>query len=383
MLHYKYGGSTAKRLINCPAWVELAEDIPHGTRISEAATLGTALHELIDRSLSDEDYDPAGAIAATVEGVLITKAHILEKIYPALDVFEDIIEQYDLEFITERTMQGKHPDMGGTSDFIGWNIENNILVCLDYKSGDGVIVNAEGNDQLLFYTALATQSDEVPLELDLDTRIIVGIVQPTDRRDEILDTWETDLKTLHNWGDEYARALNTAERGGAKPNAGNWCQFCPVEAVCPTKTGLAAQAMRLPVDSADLESLNAAMAVVTEVEDWTKAVRKLAHDQAEQGVPIKGWKLVNKRASRIWNDVAAVSKKFKSMRSLKLEDYMDMKLMSPPKLEKICKNKGVDFDKFSDYISAVSSGTTLAVEDDKRQAVVPVPALKALADRLN
>ena len=69
------------------------------------------------------------------------------------------------------------------------------------------------------------------------------------------------------------------------------------------------------------KELNKAMSIVEEVETWTKAVRKLAHEQAEQGVPIKGWKLVAKRASRVWNEPEKVEGKLKLMRSLVAKDY--------------------------------------------------------------
>jgi len=119
-----------------------------------------------------------------------------------------------------------------------------------------------------------------------------------------------------------------------------------------------------------------------ELEGWIKAVKKLAHEQAEAGVKIEGYKLVNKRATRVWNDVEAVMKKVRLAKKLKINEACDIKLKSPPQLEKLCKTKKVDFKNYSDYITAVSTGTTLVKEDDKRPEALPNLALKALADRL-
>jgi len=49
-----------------------------------------------------------------------------------------------------------------------------------------------------------------------------------------------------------------------------------------------------------------------------------------------------------------------------------MKLKSPPQMEKVCKTKKVDFKKYEDLFSSVSSGTTMAHADDKREAALPI-----------
>jgi len=376
--HYKFGGSTAKRTINCPAWVNQAEGIPRAPA-SQAAKLGTTLHSIIEQCLENPELAPEYFNGQTVEGVLITSEHTVSKIIPALDAFEDLIEEYDLEFLLEQTYE-LTKDVGGTPDFIGWSAEKNVVVMADYKSGDGIMVDAEGSDQLLFYVRIALST--LPIKLNKKTRLIMAIIQPTERRDYVVDIWETDLNTLNDWTREYDAALHESTNPNTLPNAGEWCKFCPAEATCPAKTGEAHAALRLQTDSMELAALNDAMKIVKSVEDWAAAVRKMAHEQAEQGVKIEGWKLVNKRASRVWNEPDAIAAKLKSMRSMKLEDYMNMKLMTPPQLEKICKQKKVDFDKVQDYISSVSSGTTLAVDSDKRAEIVPSAALKALADRL-
>jgi hypothetical protein len=141
--------------------------------------------------------------------------------------------------------------------------------------------------------------------------------------------------------------------------------------------------MRISKDSTELASLNEAMSMVDEVESWVRAVRKLAHEQAELGVKIDGWKLVAKRATRVWNDEEAVASIFKKARKLKQADYQNVKMKSPAQIEKVCKQKDVDFSKFEEYISSVSSGSTLAHEEDKRPELpLSVNGLSAVIDRL-
>ena len=75
-------------------------------------------------------------------------------------------------------------------------------------------------------------------------------------------------------------------------------------------------------------------------------------------------------------------KKVRLAKKIKLENACDIKLKSPPQLEKLCKSLKVDFKSYSNYIASVSYGTTLVKESDKRPEALPNLALKALADRL-
>lgn len=113
------------------------------------------------------------------------------------------------------------------------------------------------------------------------------------------------------------------------------------------------------------------MAMVSALETWCKEVKTAAHLALEQGAKVPGFKLVNKRALRVWSDQEAVEDKVRKAKKLKMADAFTLKLLSPPQLEKVCKEKGIPFKAYTEYITSHSSGTTLAPESDKRQAVTP------------
>ena len=116
-----------------------------------------------------------------------------------------------------------------------------------------------------------------------------------------------------------------------------------------------------------------------ELTAWIKEVERVALEQLQLGTAIKGYKLVNKKAARVWNDLPAIESKIKKARSIKTDEAFVSKLKTPAQLEKLCKELGIDFDKqYGSYISKVSSGTTLAKESDKRAAAVPVAGLAQL-----
>lgn len=382
--HYKYGSSTAERTINCPAWATLSADIPRGPA-SAAAEEGTAMHSIYEDCLNDGLKYPEDFIGKVINGIKITEA-MAEKVTTALEATDIFIDEYGLFYKTEYTMEHS-PVVGGTIDFLGWNKEHNVVCLTDLKTGDGYLVNAKNNSQLLFGAALAIQDKDLKLYewVTAATKIILVIVQPSDRRDDPVDYWETDLLTVTQFWDSFIEAVRLGENGGV-PNSGRWCKFCAAQATCPEKTGVAQAALRLNVNSKERETLNAALQIVDEVEDWVRAVRKLAHEQMELGVKFDGWKLVPKRATRQWGDEYAVESFCLDnpdvYTKIQQEELYEHKFLSVAKLEKLFSAKGIDKGSLEDYIVKQSSGTTMAHEDDKRDAVYPINVLAEMAKKL-
>ena len=103
-------------------------------------------------------------------------------------------------------------------------------------------------------------------------------------------------------------------------------------------------------------------AEVALLEQWIADLRALAHQALEAGVEVTGWKLVEKRATRKWVDeektAASLSEQFTH------DEIYDQKLKSPAQMEKLLKKSGMEIPE--GLVVAVSSGTTIAPEDDPR-----------------
>lgn len=378
-VHAKYGGSTAARTLACPAWQKLSEGIPESPA-SYPAQLGTALHEVLEACLRDPDCNPFDAAGTIVEGIKITTEHITTKIYPALDAFEDLMDAYDIDQYWSEEWVARAEDVAGTADYIGLSADGKTVVFADYKSGDGIIVDARENKQGLFY-AMCGRSTQFAKYMKNAERLVIAIIQPSDRREEYLDIWETDLATLDVFTAQHDAAVIASERGDGEPVVGSHCDWCPAEATCPAKKELVAAAEGFnPVELIATE-LSQALEIAEHIEGWVKAVRKKSHELLEQGAEIKGYKLVNKRATRVWNDTPALEDMIKLSRKLKKADAYDVKLKTPAQLEKACAANGVDFERFAPFISRVSSGTTLVGAHDKREAVLFSSTQKMLAER--
>lgn len=380
-VHKPYGGSTAARTIACPAWHSRAAKLPKPPP-SYPALLGTALHAILEDCLNDETLDPYVFANQTIEGIEVDTDVITEKVYPALDDIEHIIASHALTY-TEPEVFIEHPDdsdVGGTADFIGTNKDETILVVADYKTGDGEMVWAEENAQLMFYAMLVLSRHR----MDKLKKVVLMITQPSDRRDHSLDIWETTPAAIKRFKTRYFKAVEQSRKPRPPAKEGEHCKYCPAQALCPEFNAIIKPVLPQLTHLNDLQNteLTQALHIADKLEPWIKAVRKLAHETLERGDSVNGFKLVQKRATRVWADPAAVARRLSLSPKLKTEDCYKTELKSPAQIEKLCKAHDTNFDKLiGDLVSAVSSGTTLAPESDKRPAVQVSAIRQKIAER--
>src|SRR5690606_27372108 len=83
-----------------------------------------------------------------------------------------------------------------------------------------------------------------------------------------------------------------------------------------------------------------------------------------RGNSIPGWKLVAKRAVRRWADEESI-RTWAEQRAI--DPYEEPKLKSPAQLEKECTKE--QKKELADMVVSISSGHTLAPENDRRPAV--------------
>ena len=382
MIHARFGGSTMARTLACAGWAKLADTMPR-QKAGVFAHEGSLLHECME-----ETYGPNETLFEDMleqgrhhEDVHLTQEHIDEKLVPAEAAVEEVFTRYGVvgDFHIEPFVELIPNLAGGSIDMLMFSDDGNTAVILDYKFGFNQ-VDPEANAQLLFYALCANVDPKFEDRFSKVEKIVLAIVQPTGEGDT-LKIWETDKARLAAFHLVVVRAINDAEGDNPKRAAGGHCLYCPAAAVCPEKTGEARNALLL--DPSHLPTLEEALPLALSLEAWIKEVKKFAHDQAELGVHIEGFKLVAKRSTRSWNDVEAVTDKIRKSRGILMEDAFDMKLKSPAQLEKICKTKKVDFKTYADYISSISSGSTLVIDSDKRNELIALDSFDELAKLIN
>jgi len=364
------GGSNAERVLNCPASVKLSADLPDPPPSSYALE-GTMLHSIMEQALDTDKEPTLELIGTTLLGVEVTAELFADKIIPAQEATLEAFKRFEVEWVCAEARVQYTPIEGsfGTCDILAGG-RDDLIVLLDYKFGHN-IVSPVKNRQLMFYAIAAMHDPEYKNDWtgEPSQPVVLGIIQPTNEsRDSALWTWETTAGELAEFDMNLRQSVEIALNQESKPIVGDWCRYCKAAAICPAKLRGAAAVNSLKQEH--LNDLSVALALAGELEPWIKSVKTMAHEQLERGDQIEGWKLVAKRAMRKWKDVDEATIKLKNAKKLVAADYSVIKILSPTQLESICKAKGVDFKRYADYIESVSSGTTMAPEDDKRPAII-------------
>ena len=346
MQHSKIvGGSTAKRVINCPGSVALVAEMPPQPSSSYAEE-GTLLHDEISRFLGDLEYR-----------FTCSQELIQDKLWPALDLLDEIDPDKTMEYAVETRVGFGDllPGVFGSTDLMG-RIGNKAII-LDWKFGAGVPVPAEENEQLMFYAAAAMRTPEAKWVFDGATEVELVIIQPP-----TIKRWTTTIERIKQFEQTLVRAVKLAQQPDAPLKNGDHCRWCSAKPVCPVMTGAVDRAVAIKMDKIDVDKIGAYLHNADLLEDWIKDLRALAEEMMKKGKPVTGWKMVPKRATRSW--VKEEDAKAALLQHLKESEVMVTKLISPAAAEKLMK-------KLPDGLTvAISSGNTIAPESDPRPAVV-------------
>jgi len=355
------GGSTAKRVINCPGSVALCQKVPPKPS-SKYADEGTLLHNVMAELLGS-DKPLRELVGMRFNDIELTNELAGEKVLPALEALNEIDPEAKLEYAVEQTVSFGDflPGVFGSCDLIG-RIGDRAIV-LDWKFGDGVAVEAEENPQLLFYTAAAIRTPALEWVFKDVKEIECIIVQPPK-----IKRWVTSFDRVR----QFERELVYAVKQSAKPDAplkiGEHCRWCAAKPICPLMTGAVDRATQTQIKELDAEQLGQMLERAAVLEDWISDLRALAMQVLESGHPVPGYKLVAKRATRQWRDEETAKAALCAL--LPITEVTETSLISPAQAEK--KLKKLKLGLPDDQVISVSSGNTMAPESDPRPAVLQI-----------
>ena len=351
------GGSTAKRVIACPASIKLVAKMPPKPS-SKYADEGTLLHDAISQIL-DCKATPASVIGMVYEGITLTQELYDDKIAVALAALDEIDPDKRMEFAVESRVGfgDTMPGVFGSADLLG-RIGDRAIV-LDWKFGDGVMVDAVENAQGMFYAAAAMRTPETQWVFEGVTEVEIIIVQPP-----MVRRWVTTPKRIVEFEFDLVAAVNGPR---TKMQTGDHCRWCAAKPTCPMVTGAVDRALRASLLRIDATQVSDYLAQAELLESWIDSVRVLAYDMLENNVKVPGFKLVAKRGTRQWvNDEAPVK--------LLGDKAFESKLISVAQAEKLVGKKNFP----SDLAVSVSTGSTLVPEDDPRPAVLNLSSILKL-----
>jgi len=302
----------------------------------------------------------------TYEKQVLTQELFDEKIVPALIALDKIDpdKQMEMAVESEGNFADLLPGVFGSADVLG-RIGNRGIV-LDWKFGDGVIVEAQENEQMMFYAAAAMLTEGTEWVFNGVEEVELIIVQPPEVR-----RWVTTPARIRQFERELILAVTLSKAPDAPVKMGDWCKWCAAKPICPAQTGAVARALQTKIDALDISDQ---MAALPQLKEWIASVEELALQLLEEQKEVPGYKLVAKRATRKWVDEVQCRLKLSEM-GVNLEDVSELK--SPAQVEKLLKSKLPD-----DMIVSVSTGNTIAPESDSRPAVLLTGRLKDALNKL-
>ena len=363
------GGSTASRVIACPGSVALVQKMPPKPS-SEHADRGTLLHNAISEILEGRP----DVIGSVYEGQVLTQELFDEKIVPALKALDDVDPTQNMVYEVETRVGFGDllPGVFGSTDLVG-RVGDRAVV-LDWKFGDGVVVDAVENKQLMFYAAACMRTESAQWAFEGATEIECIIVQPP-----MIRRWVTTPERIKQFEQELVQAVKAAQQPDAKLAVGDHCRWCAAKPVCPKMTGAVDRALQVQLKEIDVDTLGKYLKNADLLEDWIKDLRGLALQLLEKNLPVPGYKLVQKQARRKWSDESKAKAALLEM-GLKESVVVETSVMSPAQAEKALKKRFSELPE--GLVKSESSGTTLASEDDPRPAVLQLSGLTAALSKL-
>ena len=301
--HAILSASSSHRWLNCSPSARLEQEF--ADRETEAAAEGTAAHALCEhklrRALKQQSRKPIsqydcdemdGYTDGYVQFVLET---IAEARQVCADPIINIEQRLDFSCYV--------PDGFGTGDCV--IISDKTLNIIDFKYGQGVLVEAERNPQMMLYALGALRIYDSLYDID---EVAMTIYQP---RRENISTWTIPVSELNAWAeDELKPKAALAYEGKGDYHPGPWCTFCRAAVKCRAraeeKLRLAQYEFALPPLLSDTE-IEDILDKLSDLTSWANEIMEYAQDAAlHHGMQWKNWKMVEGRSNRKYTDEQAV-----------------------------------------------------------------------------
>jgi hypothetical protein len=314
------------------------------------ADRGTLLHDAISLILEGKPE----VVGMKYNDITLTQELYDEKIIPAIAALDEIDVDGSLEYIVESRVGFGDllPGVFGSADLLG-RIGDRAVV-LDWKFGDGVAVDAVENDQGMFYAAAAMRTPNVKWVFEGADEIEIVIVQPP-----VVRRWITTPERIKQFEMELVAAVKQSQKEDAAFKSGDHCRWCAAKPVCPQMTGEVDRFVKTSLQTIDATQIGHYLQQADQIEDFIKSVREMAFTMLENEVKVPGYKLVAKRGTRQWVDE-------KKAEELLGDNAYEKKLISVAQAEKLIGKKNFP----QELAVSVSTGNTLANEDDPRPAIL-------------
>jgi len=357
-IHFRYGGSVAARLIQCPGYLQAVDKLTPVSKPNPYAQRGTNLHN-IQEHLRNELLVPA-EYSITENYPSLTPAEVVDYVevtHAVYNMTDEILDKYEVDDYICEPLVKAYDDMGGSIDMLAYNTTTAVII--DYKMGHNP-VDAKYNKQGLFYF-FATTLDKKYSHLVAGKKLVFVIIQPN----RAPDIWEITPEDLAKFTVEYTNAVAQSKDDNPPLNAGASCKYCGNAPYCKALQTHAQKGLYL--SKQQKTSIEESLKIASMLESWISDVYAEAEAIMIQGEKLEGFKLVAKQARKQWRDKNSFASKYSYTTAP--EFYKDPELKTPTQILKQIKDDKVLTEEITPEIIAKSSGYNVVPESDKRKAV--------------
>lgn len=360
--HAILSASGAHRWMNCTPSARLELEFEDSS--GEAAKEGTAAHELGEHKLRvalkiptkkpTSIYDSEEMERYTDEYVQF----ILEELAVVKQVTKD-----SLLLIEQRLDFSNYvPEGFGTGDCV--IVADDVVHVIDFKYGQGVLVEAENNPQMMLYALGALNLFDAIYDLDA---VKMTIYQP---RRENISTFEMAKTDLVDWAESNLKPkADLAFKGQGEFKPGEWCRFCRAAVQCRARAEENMKVAQFEFKKPPLLSDEEIAEILLHVNDLTKWANEIfayaTNAAVQQGKEWTGFKVVEGRSNRKYTDDEAVAE---AAKKAGYEDIYKQSLLTITNMEKLMGKKKFN-EVLADFIIKPSGKPTLVPVSDKRPEI--------------
>jgi len=384
--HSKLGASGTGRWFNCHGSVALIESLKTGGMAEEAseyASAGTSAHDIAAICLTSNsqaedcvgfydnyEADDATAVQVYLDGCrkVIGQAVAEHEMNPGGSLQVLVEERFHLPEV--------HPDFFGTTDCT--IITPQRAYVKDYKHGAGIAVDAKGNSQLRQYAVGALY--RTPHWQNDDYLVGLYIYQPRAFHPDgpVRKEWVT-VGELKRWlEDEWLANARATEASDATLNPGTWCHksFCSARTRCPALRALIKRVAAITpeeikaMDDWELGLMAQECAIAASTK---KLFDEEVFNRLRAGNPVPGWKIVKKKADRVFKGEREIRDENDEVKVVKLVDAVAEKFgdkaYDEPKLKSVAAVERLEGGKefVAEWGYKPDTGQTVAPDTDTRK----------------
>ncbi len=374
--HAKLSASGSEKWLTCTGSAKLEEQFPDEG--SEFAREGTFAHEVFENLMkvytNQITVKVCNKRAAELKKNSFWSQELEDHVMDAVNVACERIDAArarckDPVFLVEARLDFSTwvPEGFGTGDLV--IITDDLVEVLDLKYGKGIFVSAVNNSQMRLY-GLGGYNELCHL-YDIK-RVRMTVLQP---RLNNYGSDELEISELLGWAENFvAPRAQLAWSGAGEFVAGEHCTscFCRARYQCPARheqsMEIAQQSFSLIApDLLSLEQVAAILPKADQLIKWLTDVKEFAIAEAERGIEVPGYKLVEGRSNRKYKSADAVAIRLQEA-GIESEIIFERSLLGITAMEKAIGKKRFE-ELLVDHIEKPPGKPTLVADSDKRPAI--------------